>query len=98
MKFLQVPYDKGNLINTAHIEMLQCLPRYGCKNGQDILSNWVVEVILTSGGCVALGPFRSERDAKNYLNDLVVKLGVEVVTEDAKDVKVVEEYSEVDKE
>ena len=76
MKFLKT---EGSLINTAHIELLNCLPRYSCRNGQDILSHWVVEVVLSSGGGVDLGRFDSEHDAENYLNDLVTKLGIEVV-------------------
>ena len=76
MKFLQA---EGSLINAAHIERLSCLPRYACKSGQIILSNWVVEVIFSDGGGVDLGSFDSKHDAEVYLADLAFKLDIEIV-------------------
>ena len=76
MKFLKA---EGNLSNTAHIECLRILPRYSCKEKGIILTHWVVEVLFSSGSSADLGRFDSEHDAENYLNDLVIKLDIEVV-------------------
>lgn len=76
MKFLKT---EGSLSNTAHIECLRILPRYSYKGKESMLTHWVVEALFSSGSSVDLRRFDSEHDAQNYLNDLVIKLGIEVV-------------------
>jgi len=76
LKFLQT---EGSLINIANIDHLTCLPQYGCLNGQDILTHWSIEIELSGGGCIFVGRFDSESDANTYLNNLITKLGIEII-------------------